>query len=206
MHLDITGDWQQARAETFWKSIAPNDHVVQFYDSDEAFMQALAGFAGVGINAGEAVVIIATPDHIQRLEKIFRSLGVNTRTLIAEGRYIPVNASELLEQFMVNDWPDEALFQKATAPIMAKARARNRKVRVFGEMVSLLMERGLTDATVYLESIWKKISESENLSIFCAYPRNQFTDAESLAQVCSCHHKEINGESSSMTTVNFRHS
>jgi hypothetical protein len=202
----IDSDWQQARAEIFWGEIAPTDHVVQIYDNDQAFLEALAGFAGGGINAGETVVIVATEQHLASLETIFLSLGVDTKTLISESRYIPLQAEKILQKFMVDGWPDEVLFNKTVTEILSKARSKSRKVRVFGEMVAVLWGQGMNGATVQLEDLWNKFAENENFCLFCAYPKAGFTESpkDSMHSICCTHTKVINGEIPSMTEVMFK--
>jgi len=155
---------------------------------------------------GESVVVIATPAHLQALDMIFRSLGVNTKTLASEGRYIAVDAEALLERFLMNGQLDQVLFLQATQVIMGRAKARNRKVRVFGEMVALLLEKGFPEATIELEGLWKHYCEDGNMNLFCAYPSSSFmkrTDG-CLSDICQQHHKIINGSVHSMTEVLYR--
>jgi NAD(P)H-hydrate repair Nnr-like enzyme with NAD(P)H-hydrate epimerase domain len=54
-----------AKSEIFWGEIAPCDHVLQIYEDDDIFLDALTGFVGGGINAGDAVIVIATATHLR---------------------------------------------------------------------------------------------------------------------------------------------
>src|SRR6202022_722238 len=108
--LEAYNDWHQSRTDIFWGEIAPCDHVVQIYENDGVFLDALAGFTGCGINAGECVIVIATQAHLNSLEKRLKSFGIHVNSLIEDDRYIPLNAEETLSKFMVNGWPDETLF------------------------------------------------------------------------------------------------
>ncbi len=51
--------WQKSNTDAFWSEIASCDHVVQIYENDGVFVDALAGFVGGGINTGECVIVIA---------------------------------------------------------------------------------------------------------------------------------------------------
>ena len=51
---------KQSKADTFWGEIAPCDHVVQIYETDEIFINALVGFVGDGINSNDSCIVIAT--------------------------------------------------------------------------------------------------------------------------------------------------
>ena len=45
------------------REFSPREHIVQVYEDDAAFLDTLAEFASAGSFQGEAVVVIATPQH-----------------------------------------------------------------------------------------------------------------------------------------------
>ena len=94
---------------------------------------------------------------------------------------------------MINEWPDENLFQYLLTNLLLRARKRDRKVRAFGEMVALLWTKGFNGATVRLEHLWTRFCESEEFGLFCAYPKSGFTEnaVDSIAKICGCHSKMI---------------
>jgi len=206
MNLLNDTDWQQSNTDIFWAEIAPCDHVVHIYESDGIFLDALAGFVGGGINAGECVIVIATGAHLSALEARLKGFGIRIDTLVKDDRYIPMNAEEMLSRFMVDGWPDEGLFMDAITQLIDRAGRRNRRVRAFGEMVALLWAKGLTGATVNLEHLWNKFCGQQAFSLFCAYPRSGFTQdiKESLDHICGCHSKMIAGSQRSLTQVLYK--
>ncbi len=172
-----------------WNAIAPDEHSVQIYDHDNMFVDTLEGFVTGGILAGEGVVVIATAPHLHDLEKRLRS---NTWLQLDrarwEERYIALLAQEVLDRFMVDGRPDEARFEAAVQPLLARARAERRKMRAFGEMVALLWSQGNAPAALELERLWNALIKRERFALFCAYPRSCFNrDAESLQSVCGAH-------------------
>jgi hypothetical protein len=58
---------------------------------------------------------------------------------------------------MVDGWPDEERFSRLVNRLLARATAKNRPVRAFGEMVALLWGSGNVEATLPLEHLWNKI-------------------------------------------------
>src|SRR5687767_3168037 len=116
-----TSTWQTAGADIFWKEIAVHEHVVQLYENDEVFLETLAGFVGGCINAGDCCIVIATKSHLNALNVRLREHVVSVPTLISDYRYIPLDADETLSKFMINDWPDEQLFNQAVSGIIGKA-------------------------------------------------------------------------------------
>jgi hypothetical protein len=179
---------------------------VQIYETDRVFLDALAGFVGGGINSGECVIVIATESHLKALEDRLILFGIRVDTLKEDDRYIPVIAEKMLNQFMVNGWPDEELFNQCVSSLISRAGCRNRKVRAFGEMVALLWAQGHTGATVNLEHLWNKFCSKQSFSLFCAYPKSGFTQSmsDSLNHICGCHTKMIEGTQTSITQVIYR--
>lgn len=184
-------DWNQTSAEIFWGKITSNEHIVQVYDNDEVLIDTLSGFMYAGINAGDACIVIATETHLSELESRIK----NHQQLIEENRYIPLNAEQVLRQFMINDWPDEDKFMRVISGIMQRAKQADRKVRAYGEMVAILWSRGLYAATIELENLWNRYCQIETFCLFCAYPKSAFKEDinTSLMHVCQTHCRIING-------------
>jgi|SRR5688572_96482 len=199
-------EWQHSKADVFWGEIAPCDHVVQVYENDGIFLDALAGFVGGGINADDCCIVIATDIHLRSLEKRLSDYGIQVPDLISENRYIPLNAHETLSKFMVNGWPDEALFNKTVSELINNASRDNRKVRAFGEMVAILWAQGHNGATVQLEHLWNKFCATQAFCLFCAYPKSGFTGdiTASINQICGHHSKMISGEEKQLTDVAYK--
>jgi DcmR-like sensory protein len=181
-------------SDVFWGEIAPCDHLLQFYDSDNVLLDTLQGFIYGGLQAGESAIVIATPSHLDQLEARLEAMGVNLPAALADDQYIPLNAEETLARFMVNDWPDEERFAKAVNEILSRARGNGRKVRAFGEMVAILWANGLSGATVRLEHLWNKLCHSDGFSLFCAYPKIGITKkdaAQAISDICAAHSRII---------------
>jgi hypothetical protein len=66
--------------------------------------------------------------------------------------------------------PDPAGFWQAVSPVLRQAAKAGRPVRVFGEMVALLWQAGLTDAAVEVEAMWNELGAQYPFSLLCAYP------------------------------------
>jgi hypothetical protein len=197
--------WQQTKTDIFWGEIAPSDHVVQIYESNAIFLDALAGFVGGGINSGDSCIVIATAVHLAELEDRLTNYGIQVPDLVAEKRYFPLDAAEILSRFMVNGWPDETLFNKTIEAIIQHCSpARN--IRAFGEMVALLWAQGHNGATVQLEHLWNKFCEKKAFCLFCAYPQSGFTrDMQvSLQHICRAHSKMIAGNQKQLTEIHYK--
>lgn len=198
--------WQQATTEKFWGEIAPCEHVLQIYENEEIFLEALAGYVGAGINAGDCCIVIATPSHLKALQARLEEHVVYVDALIADERFILLDAEETLSKFMVNDWPDEKKFRQTFATLIRKLRRDSREIRAFGEMVAILWRKGLYEATIRLEELWNKLCKKEKFSLFCAYPEDGFMNSAigTAVHICSNHSKMIAGSKKQMKEVFYK--
>ena len=187
--------WNQTSTKVFWGEIAPCDHVVQIYENDEVFLDLLNGFVTGGFTAGDCVIVIATGAHLQSLNERLTQSGYDVSKLMAYDHFIPLDAQETLSKFMINDWPDENLFNRVVSDLILRAKGNRQQVRAFGEMVAILWAKGQVGATVRLEHLWNKFCENEAFCLFCAYPQSGFTQeaSESVMHICGAHSKMIAG-------------
>ncbi|HVF35766.1 MAG TPA: MEDS domain-containing protein [Candidatus Saccharimonadia bacterium] len=186
----------RASGSTWHGSVAPCDHAVHIYKTDEAFVAALERYVADGLTAGDGVVVVATAAHRETLEQRLEARGVNLESARRRDQYIAVDAEHTLSQFMVDAWPDERLFESVVSTLVSRARGRkNRRVRAFGEMVVLLWNGGHHGATVRLEHLWRRICQLHSFALLCAYPKDGFSEHTnaSLLQICATHTHVIEG-------------
>jgi hypothetical protein len=195
-HMSLsTSNEPRGGREVFWGEIAPGDHLVQIYDRNDALTDSLEEFVGGGLNAGEAVIIIATPPNLRALEDRLVARGFDLNAARATDQFQALDAEETLAKFMRHGWPDDVLFNQCVRDILEKARRGGRCVRAFGEMVALLWARGDCAATVRLEHLWTALQKEQSFSLFCAYPKVGFTgDARaSMDEICAAHTRTYGG-------------
>lgn len=207
MNIEVGhSDWLSADADSFWGDIAHVDHVVQIYENEGILLDALTGFVDTAISANENAVVIATNSHLSALESRLQSYGHNIEALILENKFIPVNADELLTEFLVNEMPDEALFMKTIARLFEHASYNKRKFRAFGEMVAILWAKGNKKATLQLEDFWNDLRSLAPFCLFCAYPKKILSDgiSDSAATICGAHSKMISGSEKQLTKILYR--
>ena len=199
--------WNQVRADVFWGDLAFGDHVVQIYETERIFIDALEGFVTTGISLGDCCVVIATESHLKALNRRLESHGARISSLEAETRYIPLLAEDMLSRFMVNGMPNEDLFMQAVLEIFQRAHQAKRMVRAFGEMVAILWVQGNHDATLELERFWCKFLATETFCLFCAYPKSGFKKrihATSVYDIYGIHSKIISGSENQLTDVYYK--
>ena len=82
--------------------------------------------------------------------------------------------------------PDETPFRPVIGDVLAtvRARAATGRVRVFGEMVSLLWEAGRQHDAARLEQLWNSLLHDSGCSLYCAYRIDLF-DLPEAPRRCS---------------------
>jgi hypothetical protein len=150
--------------------------------------------------------VLATANHLLALNKNLTARGANLNPLMADNRYIPLNAEEILAKFMVNGLPHEKYFIETMTSIIQKARKNAKKVRAFGEMVVLLWTKDNRSATIELEHMWNTVCSDENLCLLCAYPKSGFDNDASAAimHICEAHDKQISINHESASEIRYK--
>ena len=87
--------------------------------------------------------------------------------------------------------PTMSFFFQLVADILARATKNGRKVRAFGEMVTVMWAKGFYGAAVRLEYLWHRLCAENSFTLFCAYPKIGFAEngSEAIAHICAAHSK-----------------
>jgi PAS domain S-box-containing protein len=176
---------------------------VQFYGDDGVLLHELNSHIGTALADGSSAIVIATASHIESLAHKLKSRGIDSYKAEAEGRYVALQASDVLSKFMIGRRPDRARFSETMGEIIAGAAAASRdekhRVVAFGEMVALLWAEGQSEAAIELEKLWNELAKTYSFSLHCAYPMQGFSRqemAESLLRICAEHTGVVRDQSS----------
>jgi hypothetical protein len=160
-----------------WQSLLraphPCDHVVQLYKDEGFLIRAVTHFMSTGLAAGEAGVLIATPEHVAAVTRRLAA-AVDVSGALARDQLVLLDAETCLTRFMIGGMPDRAAFLALANGVLDRVRAAgHRRVRLFGEMVNLLWEDNLP-ATVKLEALWSEVLVERQVCLLCAYRLDNF--------------------------------
>jgi hypothetical protein len=149
---------------------------VQLYQEKAFLNRAVCRFVGAGLTNGESIVLVSTLPHWNGFHARLEGLGMNVEAARRRGQLTVVDADELLPRFMRDAMPDPAIFPGVFGDVVAEARARGgyQKMRVWGEMVNVLWERGDVDASMNLEDQFDKLIKKRDLAIFCSFLMDNF--------------------------------
>jgi DNA-binding NarL/FixJ family response regulator len=156
------------------------NHEVQLYSDDASLLVGFTCFIEAALEAGKAVVVIATEAHLKSLLQRLQAHGVDSATATEQGRYVPLNAAEALSTFMVNDLPDRGRFFKVGGDLISSAanaaKGEHPRVAACGECAPILWAQGKPDAAIQLEHLWDEIANTHNVDILCGYVIESFED------------------------------
>jgi hypothetical protein len=165
-------------------------HIVQLFDTPESLARTVAGFLNEGYHAGESLLVVATAEHWSLLAQELDRLGCRTEPALREGQLVVLDAAETLRQLMKGRAPDFARFLHVVGSLVRRLGARDRRVRIYGEMVDLLAAAGDYDAAQQLEELWNDLAVHQSFTLFCGYSSVHFGDqrtAEALRAICRSH-------------------
>jgi PAS domain S-box-containing protein len=177
-------------------------HVVQFYREDRSLVEELGQYIGAALVNGDAAVVVATSAHRDAVARKLKTKGLDIARIIAQGRYLSFEASEMLSQLMVGGMPDSMRFNELIGGIIERANsvAKGEPPRtvVFGEMVAVLWAEGRYEAAVRLEELWNDLARTHSFFLRCAYPMAGFSKnehTEPFLRLCAEHSSVIPAES-----------
>jgi PAS domain S-box-containing protein len=177
-------------------------HVVQLYSDGSLLLDVLCRFIGAALAVGDAGIVIATKEHHEGLAARLKARGLDTEKAISQGRYVLVDAEEMLPRIVVNDHVDEGRFDQIIGEILTRARnaadCKDSRIAVFGELVALLWAQGKPQEAVRLEQLWNGLARSHSFSLLCAYPIGGFDndrDIEPFLKMCGQHSAIVPTES-----------
>lgn len=174
------------------------DHVVGFYEGEDFLVQSVAEFLAPALEGGGSAIAVATAPHRDAIAARLRADDVDVTSARASGALAGIDAAQALEQVMAGGAPDPARFAEAMGGAIDAAAARGGEVRVHGEMVALLWDRGEITAALALEELWNELLATRPVALFCAYPMRAFERedrTEAFHTVCRQHAAVVPSES-----------
>src|SRR5690349_15972850 len=131
-------------------------HAVQLYEDDAFLTSILVRVVADGLEAGDAIVVVATRRHRDELAARLVADGIDVEAAADAERYVALDAAETLARFTVDGTPDPARFATVIGGVLDRAgnATVHGRIRAFGEMVALLWADGKRDAALTVEELW----------------------------------------------------
>ena len=98
-----------------------SSHAVQFSNDDVFLIDAVAAFITAGSQDNATTIVVATEKHCEELRHALQGYQPGVRP-----RWVYFDAVELLSAFMMDGWPNQALFTSTLGGIVERAAVRVR--------------------------------------------------------------------------------
>jgi DNA-binding NarL/FixJ family response regulator len=188
------GSKQNTLSNPAMRAVSACHHEASFYSDDQRLMEDLVPFIGIPLRAGRAAIVLATESHRGQLLQRLTVYGLDIDAAIKQGRYIALDAADMLSKFMSNGMIDRARLISAFGALIEQARKsaeqRYPRVAVFGECVQLLLSRGNPEAAIQMEKAGNELLHKCNIDILCGYSLNGLEatmDGLIYQQICAEH-------------------
>jgi DNA-binding NarL/FixJ family response regulator len=169
-------------------------HEAVFCSSDAVLLESLTGFIVAAQKAGNPAIVIATKSHLDDIFQRLRAQNVVVEPTIERGSFVPLEVSEVLAGYMVDDMPDPVRFFKSAASLLDTAAnaatGEHKRIAACGEGLSALVAQGKADAALRLEQFWNLLARRFELDLLCAYAAETFDRRENddlFRSICAEH-------------------
>jgi hypothetical protein len=183
----VSTSWRELLAEP-----GGDGHVVQLYQDEDFYAEAISHFAAEGIVRGESIILLATEPHWESISRRLKGKDLDLDELFRRGQLTLLDADETLPKFMAGNEPDGRIFKPLARRMIAKARAAGvyPRVRWWGEMVNVLYVDGNLRGSNRLEQLFGEVAHEESVPIFCSFLMDKFDPRiydEAFGNLCRTH-------------------
>jgi hypothetical protein len=191
-------------------------HVVLIYRDDVEFADRVSDFLRQAIENGGLAILIGTPAHTALVQASLARAGVDVFGAAVSGRYLAIDAKEMLRRCTVAGWPDPGGFWRVMSPLVRHHGEGALPVRVAGDLTRPLWEAGQFSAALAIEARWAELADRYAFELLCGYPANSAASDhqnEALAEVLRLHGADCAvviemlcsaGSAGNAETANFR--
>jgi CheY-like chemotaxis protein len=168
--------------------IARGNHSVQFFENEESAHRTIAEYFSEDARLDDYCIMIARPGTLAGVRRLLASNGARHF-----GTLKFVDAEEWLARFVRNGILDREGVEDIVMQLLSQvpASAATAKVRLYGEFVDVLCERGHHAIALQMEDFAGLLFALEpRLSVLCGYHIRHFTGetgAAVLRSVCGKH-------------------
>jgi hypothetical protein len=169
-------------------------HEAVFYSTDRQLLDHLSEFIANSLNAGNGAVVVATGAHREGLAQRLQASGVDVAAALQQGRFIAVDAAELLSTCMANGMIEANPFLEGFGELIRQAgsaaKTEHPRVAVFGEGPDLLWKQNNIAAAIQDEKLGNQLAKTYALDILCGYSLHNVRGVvavDVLRQICAEH-------------------
>ena len=165
-------------------------HGVQFFDDAQSRSEAVASFLHDGLDHGARLLIVQTKEHWQATARLLAGRRVPIEAAAQSGRLTVLDATDTAALVGRVDALGSERFDRSIGALVRQLSSRARSLRVYGEVVDVLAERGDLDAALRLEALWNALIAHVPMALLCGYSAVRYRDpgrSEEFERICGAH-------------------
>ena len=165
-------------------------HDVSFYDDRTMLECCIVDYALEGLDADETVVLIVAASSLPSVRQAIAAQGADVDDLCRRRVLMLFDADATLGSVTTRDGIDWPAVTALAGRVVGDAKSTSRPMRLFGEMVALLWQRGDVQAALDLEKLWDELAHQHCFDVLCAYPTMATTvpgAARPINAMCALH-------------------
>lgn len=149
---------------------SPLEHVGQFFDEPANVGRAAAAFLLDEARPDTTLLIVAKPVHWRAIADELERRGYALEPRMLDGRLHVLDSTQTLLRMLTEGAPDSALFESVIGTLVSDlAHASPGGLRIFGDMVDVLADRGNLADACFLETCWNRLAQDVQFALFCGY-------------------------------------
>lgn len=147
-----------------------HEHVGQFFDEPANVGRSAAAFLLDDALPGTTLLIVAKSAHWRAIADELEWRGYPLESRMLDGRLQVLDSTSTLLRLLTDGAPDTARFDSVIGSFVSELASESPDgLRIFGDMVDVLADRGnLRDACI-LEDCWNRLAQSVRFALFCGY-------------------------------------
>ncbi|HEX5215815.1 MAG TPA: MEDS domain-containing protein [Vicinamibacterales bacterium] len=147
-----------------------HEHVGQFFDEPANVGPAAAAFLLGDAMPGTTLLIVAKPEHWRAIADELEWRGYPLESRMLDGRLHVLDSAHTLLRLLTDGAPDSARFDSVIGSFVRElANASPGGLRIFGDMVDVLADRGNLQDACMLEACWNRLAQNVPFSLCCGY-------------------------------------
>ena len=157
-------------------SVPPHCHAMTYFEDAAQLGAEIAAFVAEGLSVGQPALILTSPEHHVAIAAELRARGIDVASAVAAGDLQLADAEETLAGLIgENGLPDAAVYHRNVGRVVQDLLdGRSGPVRIFGDMVDLLWQRGQYDAAMRIELLSNQLAVLHPISVICGYSMGHF--------------------------------
>ena len=166
------------------------EHSLQLFDSIDSRAEAVSGFVREGLIRGEVVLLVITEEHWDAVVRRLHAAHVPVKATQSTGQLVVRDAFGAMLLFRRDGRLDRHLFERTAGSLVRRLKNAGNRVRIYGEMVDLLVSEGDYRGAAELEEFWNALATDELFTLFCGYSAAHFghpSHADALGTICRSH-------------------